>query len=363
MLYADKRALETNLKVSLLQIREKELNFYTQNCLAVGTQAALLAGFAYAGLTQVSVPPEAPYVVKLLYLLFTTAAMSCELIAVLNTTLLSMLGPGLALRGPDGSMHQAVDGMMLEYRRAFFTFGLGLLAFHMSALMFGWLMFRPRECAAARLARPVCELAFIVCLRAPYLAPFAAAFAREGGPLLGALCERAGACCYGRPTPVRLRRHTTPLARPCPHSKMRPPHAWLLGTPAASSRAVVAVSMTVCILVALRVLWRYVVRIFAKFQLPKDMVVSGRFAQEAHEGSEAGVDPHTDARVIGRCARRGVRRASSQRDPVPPGMEWRGGPEQSSGSLAHLRAHAWFCRAPLRLARAASFSASSKQRP
>ena len=38
MLYADKRALETNLKVSLLAIREKELNYYAQNCLAVGTR-------------------------------------------------------------------------------------------------------------------------------------------------------------------------------------------------------------------------------------------------------------------------------------------------------------------------------------
>ena len=50
MLLADKRALETNLKVSLLSIREKELNFYTNNCLAIGTQSALLAGFAYAAL-------------------------------------------------------------------------------------------------------------------------------------------------------------------------------------------------------------------------------------------------------------------------------------------------------------------------
>ena len=30
MLYADKRALETNLKVSLLAIREKELNYYVR---------------------------------------------------------------------------------------------------------------------------------------------------------------------------------------------------------------------------------------------------------------------------------------------------------------------------------------------
>ena len=99
MLFADKRALETNLKVSLLAIREKELNFYTTNCLAVGTQSALLAGFAYSGLTQVAFPYEAPYLIKLLYMLTTTTAMGFELIAVMNTTLLSMVGPGLALRG------------------------------------------------------------------------------------------------------------------------------------------------------------------------------------------------------------------------------------------------------------------------
>ena len=59
MLYADKRALETNLQVSLLKIREKELAFYTQNCIAIGTQAALLSGFAYNGIIQVDIPSEA----------------------------------------------------------------------------------------------------------------------------------------------------------------------------------------------------------------------------------------------------------------------------------------------------------------
>ena len=51
MLYADKRALQTNLKVNLLAIRERELVFYTNNSLAIGTQAAMFAGFAFAGLT------------------------------------------------------------------------------------------------------------------------------------------------------------------------------------------------------------------------------------------------------------------------------------------------------------------------
>ena len=141
MLYADKRALETNLKVNLLAIREKELNYYSQNCLAVGTQSALLAGFAYSGLTQVAIPLDSEYVLKLLYLLVTSTAMCLELIAVMSTTLLSMMGPGLALRGPDGSMHPAVDGMMDEYRSAYLNFLLGLIAFHFSAALFGWLTF------------------------------------------------------------------------------------------------------------------------------------------------------------------------------------------------------------------------------
>ena len=115
MLFADKRALETNLKVSLLAIREKELNFYTTNCLAVGTQSALLAGFAYSGLTQVAFPYEAPYLIKLLYMLTTTTAMGFELIAVMNTTLLSMVGPGLALRG-QMRLGQSCPGSQLRIR-------------------------------------------------------------------------------------------------------------------------------------------------------------------------------------------------------------------------------------------------------
>ena len=113
MLWADKRALETNLKLSLLQIRERELNFYTNNCLAISTQSALLAGFAYAALMPGISLGDAGgvaahvYVVKLMYLACAVSALGLQLITVVSTTLLSMLGPGLALRGPDGSMHTA----------------------------------------------------------------------------------------------------------------------------------------------------------------------------------------------------------------------------------------------------------------
>ena len=216
MLFADKRALETNLKVGLLQIREKELNFYTQNCLAVCTQAALLAGFAYSGLTQVSIPEEANFWVRLLYLSVTVMAMCFEIIAVLNTTLLAIVGPGLALRGPDGSMHPAVDGMMAEYKHALSCFKLGLVCFHFSAGLFGWIMF---GCAP------------------PPAAPAAP------------------------PAAARAPRRTDP-----------PTHHHAGG---------VALCASLVVLVSLYFLLRYAMRVYQRFRLPTDEVVTGRF-----EGSE-----------------------------------------------------------------------------
>mmetsp|Transcript_18981 Transcript_18981/g.57388 ORF Transcript_18981/g.57388 Transcript_18981/m.57388 type:complete len:159 (+) Transcript_18981:241-717(+) len=41
--------------------------------------------------------------------------MSTHYRLVLATTAITMLGPGLALRGPDGSMNCAVDGILVEF--------------------------------------------------------------------------------------------------------------------------------------------------------------------------------------------------------------------------------------------------------
>ena len=52
-LLADKHDLQQKLKLSLLHIEEKELNFYSQNCYTVGTEAALLSGFAFTAIVEV----------------------------------------------------------------------------------------------------------------------------------------------------------------------------------------------------------------------------------------------------------------------------------------------------------------------
>ena len=56
-------------------------------------------------------------------------------------------GPGLRFR-PDGSVHPAVEGMIEEYQSAYLNFVLGLIAFHFSAALFGWLMFNCEQAPA-----------------------------------------------------------------------------------------------------------------------------------------------------------------------------------------------------------------------
>ena len=147
MLYADKQALETDLKViplpqscdcrrlltsicaaqvSLLAIRERELNLYSDNFRNIGTQAALLAGFAYSGCTIATDLKDNDYE-RALYIFVTTGAMSLNVSALFASVTCCMFGPGLALRGPDGSMDQAVEGLALEYRTALMIFLFGLV--------------------------------------------------------------------------------------------------------------------------------------------------------------------------------------------------------------------------------------------
>ena len=141
MLYADKNALRTQLKVRMLKIRERELQYYTQNCLSISTSAALLAGFAWYGLTEVPFDEHADVGVQTMYLVVTTLIMGLELLTVVNATLCAILGPGLVLRGPDGSMHTAVSGMMTHYKFTLMCFTTGLVCFMFSALLYVWMQF------------------------------------------------------------------------------------------------------------------------------------------------------------------------------------------------------------------------------
>ena len=56
--------------------------------------------------------------------------MMLNVAAAFGSTTAAMLGPGLALRGQDGAMDQAVEGLALEYRSCFLLFMGGVFAYY-----------------------------------------------------------------------------------------------------------------------------------------------------------------------------------------------------------------------------------------
>jgi hypothetical protein len=113
MLFADKKQVEYGLEVSLLKLRKKELDHFVRCCDTLSRPAALLAGFAYTGIAvSVYVPRGTHWLPEVLYYTFTVASMVLLIHVTVRGTMISVLGPTLALRGRDSqATHQAAEQM------------------------------------------------------------------------------------------------------------------------------------------------------------------------------------------------------------------------------------------------------------
>ncbi|CAK9036881.1 unnamed protein product [Durusdinium trenchii] len=111
MLAADKLELTSLIKKNATALKGKELELNQSNFEAVGTQAAVLAGFAVCMLAKIDVPDSINPVLMALYYAFAVVNLMGNLACVSVVASVNILGTSLGLRGPDGSMRQAADGM------------------------------------------------------------------------------------------------------------------------------------------------------------------------------------------------------------------------------------------------------------
>jgi hypothetical protein len=81
-----------------------------------------------------------PRFLKFIYYCTIVAAFCSNMIVVSQTTTLSVLGAGLALRGPDQSMMTATDGLYEERGSVFAAFGVGLACTVGSVVICVWLI-------------------------------------------------------------------------------------------------------------------------------------------------------------------------------------------------------------------------------
>ena len=150
MLFADKEHLRADAATAVLRVREREIDFYMQNLSVVSTQATLIAGFAFAFLSNTVFESPSEGVVsyaweqalgmctpaisdhcdeqhvgfwrwnwvtwwkqmfQLAQISATTACMFVSLWALHTAVVAQVMGPNLALRGPPGSVDRAVRHM------------------------------------------------------------------------------------------------------------------------------------------------------------------------------------------------------------------------------------------------------------
>jgi hypothetical protein len=157
MLAADKLQLQTTIKQQTTLLKEKEFKLHHENLMTVGTQAAVLAGLDVTMLIELSPSLGSewemlssslwfvPRTIKLFYYFTIVSAFCANILVVGQTTILSVMGASLALRGPDGSMMIATDGLYEERTFVFQVFAYGLVATLVSVILGVWLILPPES--------------------------------------------------------------------------------------------------------------------------------------------------------------------------------------------------------------------------
>lgn len=139
MLAADKLLLTSTIHKNATELKGKELALHKGNFDAVGTQSAVLAGFAVAMVVEFDVPENTHAVLQGFYFLCTVITLVANLRCVAMTTCITVMGTGLALRGPDGSMARAVEEMYSQRFHVFLSFGVGIVSCLLSVLFLCWI--------------------------------------------------------------------------------------------------------------------------------------------------------------------------------------------------------------------------------
>lgn len=137
---ANQNALYQQTNQGLLGIRQAEINYYINLCVAFGTQAALIGGFTYGIFTQNQFNEDTGYskYFQDVYWVSSSGTIAASVHVILTSMLLQVLGPGLALHGPIGSMARACEGMRREQRTVIAAFIIMIVLFSISTILSFW---------------------------------------------------------------------------------------------------------------------------------------------------------------------------------------------------------------------------------
>ena len=141
-------ALHHELHAKRLDLQQQDLDRVTNFLESLGTQAALLAGFAFS-VFGAALPEDGLHAGwKAAFYLSAMLTLGAHLYVVCVGQLTAILGPLLALKGPTGSLRRAIDLMKDERHRIFYFFGVGLVGFYFMTIALAWILIKDAWLAA-----------------------------------------------------------------------------------------------------------------------------------------------------------------------------------------------------------------------
>jgi len=141
MLFTNMVALANAARLNMLELRHLELDLYTTNARSIAVKAVLVGAIGWSSLIYSN--PQDYYKLadqwfQHVYPVICLLVVGYSLLAVVQFNLIALMAPGLALRGPDGSVHLAVEGLMIEYRAATYWFAQSIFWTVMLLLVYAW---------------------------------------------------------------------------------------------------------------------------------------------------------------------------------------------------------------------------------
>lgn len=139
MLQIYKNNVVTQVTQDAADVRQRELNFYTNNYWTWGCTSTVMAGFVFSQLAN-PVPKDTDFALEITYLVFTAVCLGLNLCIITWTVLCCMWAPGLALRGPEGmkSFHDTITFLKDEQQSIYMTFVFSVLTYFGSSCCLVW---------------------------------------------------------------------------------------------------------------------------------------------------------------------------------------------------------------------------------
>jgi len=139
MLNIYKNEAVADASVTQANVRTKELDYFMNNYWTWASTSTVFAGFVFDQLNN-KTPEDINVLLELVYLIFTTVCLCCNLCVITWAAFMCIWGPGLALRGIDGmdSFHDTITFLNSQQYTVYITFQVGVISFFLSSVTNVW---------------------------------------------------------------------------------------------------------------------------------------------------------------------------------------------------------------------------------